>query len=92
MKVLVLAAGRSTRMAPLGDKNFLDFMGKPLLARQLEMLEGFGEIIVVGGAHNLEAIRELGGKGCGAKRFRCRYVWSCFGGQGSVGGGACFDF
>lgn len=63
MKVVMLAAGRSKRMKPIEDKNFLSFLGKPLLLHQLEMLEGAGldEVILVGGVHNLEKIRELVG-------------------------------
>jgi len=63
MKVLLLAAGRSKRLKPIGDKNFLDFCGKPLLQRQIEQLHSVGlkEIIVVGGAHNLKKIKELAG-------------------------------
>lgn len=61
MKILVLAAGRSKRMKPVEDKNFLDFLGKSLLQRQLEMILGIGfeEIILVAGAHNLEKIKKL---------------------------------
>lgn len=62
MKVLLLAAGRSKRMKPIDDKNFLNFCGKSLIQHQLEMLKenGFNEIVVVGGAHNLDKIRKLG--------------------------------
>ncbi|MFA6918014.1 MAG: sugar phosphate nucleotidyltransferase [Candidatus Gracilibacteria bacterium] len=61
MKIILLAAGRSKRMQPIRDKNFLDFLGKPLIQWQLEMLwkNGFKEIAVVGGKHNLEAIEIL---------------------------------
>lgn len=63
MKAILLAAGRSTRMAPIGDKNFLDFCGKPLLQWQLESLidAGFDEVAIVYGAHNLEKIEKLAG-------------------------------
>ncbi|MBD3330697.1 NTP transferase domain-containing protein [Candidatus Peregrinibacteria bacterium] len=62
MKVLLLASGRSKRMQPVRDKNFLDFLGKTLLERQIESLKsnGFEDIIVVGGAHNLEEIKSYG--------------------------------
>lgn len=58
MKVLVLAAGRSKRMKPVEDKNFLKFLGKPLIQWQLESLKrnGLDDVIVVGGAHNLERL------------------------------------
>lgn len=61
MKVLMLAAGRSKRMKPIEDKNFLTFLGKPLIVHQLEILKkaGFNEVILVGGKHNLEKIKEL---------------------------------
>ncbi|MCX6734378.1 MAG: sugar phosphate nucleotidyltransferase [Candidatus Peregrinibacteria bacterium] len=58
MKVVMLAAGRSKRMKPIEDKNFLSFLGKPLLVHQLEILKkaGISEVILVGGKHNLEKI------------------------------------
>ncbi len=58
MKVLVLAAGRSKRIKPVVDKNFLEFLGKPLIKWQLESLKenGFEDVVVVGGAHNLERL------------------------------------
>ncbi len=64
MKVLLLAAGRSKRMKPIEDKNFLKFLGKPLLQHQLDMLEAAGlhDVVVVGGAHNMERIEGLAHK------------------------------
>ncbi len=61
MKVVMLAAGRSRRMQPVEDKNFLNFLGKPLIQHQLEMLKkaGFDDVIVVGGKHNLDRIKNL---------------------------------
>lgn len=61
MKVLLLAAGRSNRMQPVKDKNFLDFLGKPLIQHQIEALSrnGFDEIILMAGAHNLERMKAL---------------------------------
>ncbi len=61
MKAILLAAGRSFRMAPIGDKNFLQFCGMPLVARQIEMLKSAGvkELALIGGAHNLQELREL---------------------------------
>ena len=61
MKVIMLAAGRSKRMRPVEDKNFLSFLGKPLIVHQLEMLKkaGLSEIILVGGKHNLDKIKGL---------------------------------
>lgn len=61
MKVLLLAAGRSKRMKPIEDKNFLSFLGKPLIQHQIEMIvkAGFEELILVGGKHNLVMLSEL---------------------------------
>ncbi|MBT3704270.1 NTP transferase domain-containing protein [Candidatus Peregrinibacteria bacterium] len=61
MKILVLAAGRSKRMKPVEDKNFLNFLGQPLIKWQLDMLweNGFKDVVLVGGAHNLDRLREL---------------------------------
>jgi len=61
MKVLVLAAGRSKRMKPVEDKNFLNFLGQPLIKWQLDMLweNGFKDVVLVGGAHNLDALKKL---------------------------------
>ena len=62
MKVLLLAAGRSKRMKPIEDKNFLNFIGKPLIQHQLELIKsaGINDVVIVGGAHNLEKIKNLG--------------------------------
>lgn len=62
MKVLLLAAGRSKRMKPITDKNFLNFLGKPLIQHQLEILKkaGLNDVIIVGGNHNLDRIKKLG--------------------------------
>lgn len=61
MKVLILAAGRSKRMKPIADKNFLNFLGRPLIEWQITQLweNGFKEVILVGGKHNLDALHEL---------------------------------
>lgn len=61
MKVLLLAAGRSRRMQPVPDKNFLMFLGKPLVVHQIESLikAGFDDFVVIGGAHNLEKLKAL---------------------------------
>ena len=62
MKVLLLAAGRSKRMKPIEDKNFLNFIGKPLIQHQLELIKsaGINDVVIVGGAHNLDKIKNLG--------------------------------
>lgn len=64
MKALLLAAGRSRRVKPVEDKNFLRFCGKFLIEHQLQALSraGFKEVIVVGGAHNLERLRAVCGE------------------------------
>lgn len=64
MKVVVLAAGRSFRLKPIEDKNFLKFLGKPLIQHQLEMLlqAGFDDFIVIGGEHNLQKLQEVSEK------------------------------
>jgi len=61
MKVVLLAAGRSKRLKPIEDKNFLQFLGKPLIQHQLEQLlsVGLSDVVVVGGSHNLPKLREL---------------------------------
>lgn len=61
MIALVLAAGRSKRMKPIQDKGFLNFLGRPLVKWQVDMLWncGFKKVVLVGGAHNLEALHNL---------------------------------
>lgn len=65
LKALLLAAGRSTRMQPVVDKNAVRFFGKSLAEHQIESLirTGFRSIGIVGGAHNLPLLRYV------AKRF-----------------------
>lgn len=61
MKIIILAAGRSRRTQPIADKNFLKFLGKNLIQHQIENLisVGFGDFIIVAGAHNLEPLTGL---------------------------------
>ncbi|MBA4336941.1 hypothetical protein C0416_04195 [bacterium] len=61
MKVLLLAAGRSQRMQPIPDKNFLFFLGKPLIVHQIQSLikAGFDDFAVIGGNHNLDKLKTL---------------------------------
>lgn len=49
-------------MQPIPDKNFLKFLGKPLIVHQIEALKkaGFREILVIGGRHNLKDLKKLG--------------------------------
>jgi NDP-sugar pyrophosphorylase family protein len=61
MKVILLAAGRSKRLKPLEDKNFLEFLGKPLIQYQLEQLiaSGLKDILLIGGRHNLDRLKKV---------------------------------
>ena len=61
MKVLLLAAGRSRRVQPIEDKNFLRFCGKFLIEHQVDALirAGFDDILIVGGAHNLDRLNDF---------------------------------
>ncbi len=61
MKALVLAAGRSTRLDPIQDKNLLKFNGKPLVEWRLDALAraGITQMVVVVGAHNKDAITAI---------------------------------
>lgn len=49
-------------MQPIPDKNFLKFLGKPLIVHQIEALKkaGFLEILLIGGKHNLRDLKKLG--------------------------------
>ncbi len=62
MRAVLIAAGRSKRLWPIGDKNFLSFMGKPLIWHQINVLKSCGmeSIIVVGGVHNLSGLQSVG--------------------------------
>lgn len=61
MTTLFLLAGRSTRFWPLREKALWPFLDKPLLLHQLERLQaaGLGNVTLVGGAHNLAAVRAI---------------------------------
>lgn len=61
MKVILLAAGQSTRLAPLSDKVLLNFCGKTLLEHQIEIIHkvGFDQFIVIGNCFNLEKIKTI---------------------------------
>lgn len=66
MKVVILAAGRSVRMQPAADKNFLNFLGRPLISHQLGALAraSFSDILIMGGRHNLNELKKLAGGFC----------------------------
>lgn len=61
MKVILLAAGQSTRLAPIQDKILLKFCGKTLLEHQLATLlaAGLDHFVVVGNKFNLEKLQTL---------------------------------
>lgn len=60
--ILLLAGGKSTRFWPLGDKNMLEFMGKKLVAHQIERIKNFGfvKIVAVGNESNYDKLKGLG--------------------------------
>lgn len=61
MKVVLLAAGQSKRMKPIEDKAFVKICGKMLIEWQLDALAkaGFGDVVVVANASNMERMRSL---------------------------------
>ena len=58
MQVILLAAGQSTRLEPISDKNTLEFVGKPLIVHRVAALKKakMRDIVVVGGKHNLDVL------------------------------------
>jgi len=54
MKTIFLAAGQSSRMSPIRDKNFLEFCGKPLILHLLENAHkaGCSNFVIVGNLEN----------------------------------------
>jgi bifunctional UDP-N-acetylglucosamine pyrophosphorylase/glucosamine-1-phosphate N-acetyltransferase len=58
MKTIFLAAGKSSRMEPLSDKNFLEFCGEPFLIKLLKNAQegGLKNFIVVANKENKEKI------------------------------------
>lgn len=70
MKAVILAAGRSFRMKPIEDKNFISFCGVMLVEHQIQMLKkaGVNNILLVGGAHNVERLESV------AKKMKCEVV------------------
>lgn len=59
MKVLLLAGGQSTRLAPISDKILLNFCGKTLLEHQIETISkcGLSDFIIIGNCFNLKEIK-----------------------------------
>ncbi len=61
MKTIFLASGKSSRCAPLSDKNFLEFCGKPLMLHLLENARagGLENFIIVSNGENLDQIKTV---------------------------------
>ncbi len=61
MQVILLAAGQSTRLEPIEDKNLLQFGGKTLIEHRVAALKKakIRDIVVVGGAHNLGRLKKV---------------------------------
>lgn len=57
--VILLAAGKCSRMAPLTEKPLINFLGKELIAHQVENIavSGLQNFIVVGNDDNIEKIK-----------------------------------
>lgn len=60
MKTIFLAAGRSSRMAPIRDKNLLRFGGETLLLKLLKNAHAAGchDFVIVGNQDNLKFIQQ----------------------------------
>lgn len=58
MQVILLAAGQSTRLSPIEDKNLLEFGGKTLIEYQVAAIKKakLRDIVVVANKHNLKQI------------------------------------
>ncbi len=61
MQVILLAAGQSTRLQPIEDKNLLEFGGKTLLEHQITALKQakLRDIVVVGNKFNIGRIEKV---------------------------------
>ena len=61
MQVILLAAGQSTRLDPIADKNTLEFAGRPLIEHQVSALKQakLRDIAVVANKFNIEKIAEI---------------------------------
>lgn len=61
MKVILLAGGKSVRLQPLNDKVLFEFLGKPLICHQVDLLRehGLEDIIIVASENNVEVIQQL---------------------------------
>jgi UDP-N-acetylglucosamine diphosphorylase / glucose-1-phosphate thymidylyltransferase / UDP-N-acetylgalactosamine diphosphorylase / glucosamine-1-phosphate N-acetyltransferase / galactosamine-1-phosphate N-acetyltransferase len=61
MQVILLAAGQSTRLDPISDKNTLEFAGKTLLEHQISALKQakMRDIAVVANKFNIDKIKTI---------------------------------
>jgi NDP-sugar pyrophosphorylase family protein len=61
MKTIFLASGKSSRCAPLRDKNFLEFCGEPLILKLLKNAHkgGLKNFIIVSNGENLDEIKKV---------------------------------
>ncbi len=59
MQIILLAAGTSSRLKPISDKNLLHFCGKSLVQHQVERLQEINpeKIIIVGNKFNLAKLK-----------------------------------
>jgi len=58
--ILILAGGVSKRFWPLGDKQLVRFLGKPLIKHQIDFFSRFaGKLIIVANQDNFQAIRKI---------------------------------
>lgn len=83
MKIIVLAAGSGTRLAPYTDskpKCMVEVLGKPILDYQLELFEkeGISDIVVVSGYKNEEIRRDSMVKIINPKFASTNMVYSLF--------------
>ncbi|MBN1258494.1 NTP transferase domain-containing protein [Candidatus Peregrinibacteria bacterium] len=60
MQVILLAAGQSTRLSPIADKNTLEFCGRPLIELQVAAVKAakLRDIVVVANKFNMEKVKE----------------------------------
>jgi len=61
MHVILLAAGRSSRLNPISNKNLLEFCGKPLIQHQVDTLQdaGFKKITIVINHYVLDQVKNI---------------------------------
>jgi UDP-N-acetylglucosamine diphosphorylase / glucose-1-phosphate thymidylyltransferase / UDP-N-acetylgalactosamine diphosphorylase / glucosamine-1-phosphate N-acetyltransferase / galactosamine-1-phosphate N-acetyltransferase len=61
MQVILLAAGVSSRLDPIQDKNLLEFCGKPLIEHQIAAIKKakLRDIVIVGNPDNMESLKKI---------------------------------